>query len=211
MFTGIVEATGSVTSIEPQPGGAHRLEFSGPAWVREVPFGASVAVDGVCLTAVAGTPGLLAVDVVPETLRLTNLGALEAGERVNLERAVAVGSRLDGHLVQGHVDGLATVLSAPVPGRRGADDDVVLRLAVPAPLAPFVARKGSVALDGVSLTVAAVSAPDAVDHWLEVALIPQTLRETTLGSLAVGERVNLEIDVLARYAHRLRQFEGRPA
>lgn len=185
MFTGIVEAAGSVRAARRTSKGL-RLEVEAP-W--RIPEGASVAVNGVCLTALEGKG--LAFDVIPETLSRTTLGKLRAGARVNLERALAAGARLDGHIVQGHIDGQGVVESL-------SRKDGAVTLAVRAPdLIDQIAPKGSIAVDGVSLTVVEV-----VDRTFTVALIPTTLRRTTLGRLRKGDRVNLETDVLAKYANR---------
>lgn len=193
MFTGIVESMGAVVAMK--SAGAGRRLVLRSAWpATSLALGESIAVDGVCLT-VAGRrrPDRFEADVVAETLSRSTLGSLTVGERVNLERSLAVGERLGGHMVLGHVDG--TVSVRRIARARG---DWRLRLALPADLARYVALKGSVTLQGVSLTVAAVGA-----GTFDVALVPQTLERTTLGSLRVGHRLNLEVDVLARYLERL--------
>ncbi|GEA80743.1 riboflavin synthase [Cellulomonas uda] len=193
MFTGIVEELGSVVAVEDR-GQDARLVVRGPLVVSDAHLGDSIAVDGVCLT-VSGLPGdgTFAADVMPESLRRTALGALRAGAPVNLERALAVGGRYGGHVVQGHVDGVGTVLRRE-PGERW--DEVEIGL--PAGLARYVAEKGSIAVSGVSLTVTHVG-----DESFGVSLIPTTLAHTTLGTLEPGSPVNLEVDVLAKYAERL--------
>jgi riboflavin synthase len=195
MFTGIVEELGEVVALDLRDGGADaRLVVRGPLVAQGTAPGASIAVDGACLTVVEVTDdGTFAADVMPETLRRTALGDLVPGRAVNLERAVPVSGRLDGHVVQGHVDGVGVLLSR-TPGDRW--DDLVIGL--DEPLAPFVAEKGSIAVAGVSLTVTAVGA----DRF-GVSLIPTTLASTTLGAMAPGARVNLEVDVLAKYVARL--------
>jgi riboflavin synthase len=159
-------------------------------------------VNGVCLTVVdldaAGTPGAFRADVMGETLRRSSLGALADGSPVNLERAVTAHTRLGGHMVQGHVDGVGRVLS-----RTPSEHWEVVRLALPGELARYVVEKGSITVDGVSLTVSAVSPADDPEPWFEVSLIPTTLRETTLGGRAPGDPVNLEVDVIAKYVERL--------
>jgi riboflavin synthase len=191
MFTGLVQATGVVRAIEPGPDGARvRVET---ALGRELSPGDSVAVSGVCLTAVEADRGSFAADVVAETLRRSALGALRPGARVNLELPLRAGDRLGGHLVQGHVDGVGTVDAAREEGLGR-----VLRIAAPAELRRYVVEKGSIAVDGVSLTVAEVD-----DEAFEVALIPETLERTTLGAVAIGDAVNLEVDVLAKYVEKL--------
>src|SRR5687768_14681139 len=191
MFTGIIHHTGTIDAIE-------RLEAGARILVRtddREPFvrGESLAVNGVCLTVMPHGDGVLATDVSNETLRRTTLGALRPGTRVNLERAMAVGDRLGGHIVQGHVDGVATLLRRD-PGTRSEE----LHFSLPADLARYVVEKGSITVDGVSLTVAGTD-----DATFRVALIPTTLAHTTLGSRTVGDTVNLEVDVVAKYVERL--------
>ena len=188
MFTGIVEGTGTVAAMAGAAGGGARLEVEAPWLAGRLRPGESVAVNGCCLTVAQATPGGFAADLVAETLRRTALGRLPAGAEVNLERPLAVGGRLGGHLVQGHVDGVARVLD---PGPE-------LRVELPPDLARYVVEKGSIAVDGVSLTVAAVG-PD----WFAVALVPHTLQVTTLGRRRPGDPVQLEVDVVAKYVERL--------
>jgi riboflavin synthase len=196
VFTGIVEELGDVVDLVAGPD-------SGVLTIRtnqvgaDVRHGASIAVNGVCLTVVGAKPSgegsELSFDVMGESLRRSALGSLQSGDRVNLEQAVRVDGRLDGHVVQGHVDAAAAVVSrTPQPAWE------TVRFSLPASIARYVAEKGSIAVDGVSLTVSAVG-PD----WFEVGLIPETLRATTLGAKPVGAPVNLEVDVLAKYAERL--------
>jgi riboflavin synthase alpha subunit len=205
MFTGIVAGRGTVRSVEARPDGTSaRLLVDAGALVADLPHGGSLAVNGVCLTATRTEqigPGQFLADVIGETLVRTNLGALAAGDAVNLERCVPAGGRLDGHVVQGHVDGTGTVAE-----REDLGEWERVRVALPAELAPFVAEKGSIAVDGVSLTVTAVSEPGDPAPWFEVGLIPATLAETTLGRRPAGSTVNLEVDVLAKYAQRLLAF-----
>lgn len=203
MFTGIIEARGSVVSLDFIAPTLARLTIAGPPWLGDAPLGSSIAVDGVCLTVIergtATTHGPFAVfEVMLETLNLTSLEALAPGDRVNLERALAANGRLDGHVVQGHVDGVGALLE-----RADGPGNTRLRVSLPVGLTGLVAKKGSIALTGVSLTVAEVSAPHILEPWFEVALIPATLEATSLGSVSPGERLNLEVDVLARYAVRL--------
>jgi riboflavin synthase len=194
MFTGIVEGTGTVVALTRSgTGDGARLEVDAPWPPGELAVGDSVAVDGCCLTVVARTPGGFAADLVAETLRRTALGRLTKGARVNLERPLALGGRLGGHLVQGHVDGVGRVLE-----RRTAGESTELRVELPEDLARYVVEKGSIAVDGVSLTVAAVG-PD----WFTVALVPHTLAATTLGGRGPGDPVHLEVDVVAKYVERL--------
>lgn len=192
MFTGIVEEVGTVLAVD-STGPDARLTLRGPLVTSDTPVGGSIAVDGVCLTVTAVGEGTFTVDAMPETMRRTALGSLRAGDTVNLERAVPVTGRLDGHIVQGHVDGVGEVLERH-PGPRW--DDVVVSL--PPELARYVAEKGSVAVSGVSLTVTSVGS----DRF-GISLIPTTLAATTWGRLAVGDRVNLEVDVIAKYVERM--------
>jgi riboflavin synthase len=196
MFTGIVEGTGTVVALTRSgTGDGARLEVDAPWPPGELAVGDSVAVDGCCLTVVARTPGGFAADLVAETLRRTALGRLTKGARVNLERPLALGGRLGGHLVQGHVDGVGRVLE-----RQRVGEGEEIRLELPEDLARYVVEKGSIAVDGVSLTVAAVG-PD----WFTVALVPHTLAATTLGGRGPGDPVHLEVDVVAKYVERLVQ------
>jgi riboflavin synthase len=207
MFTGIITERGTVDSLvlHPETDSAV-LTFSAPATGEDLGLGGSIAVNGVCLTAVAVEGGLVSVDVMGETLVRTTTGGLSAGMGVNLERCVPAGGRLDGHVVQGHVDGVGSLLE-----REDKGDWERLRFAVPAALARYIAEKGSIAVDGVSLTVTAVSPADADVQWFEVGLIPTTLAETGLGIKEPAENVNLEVDVLAKYAERLLAFAGTAA
>ena len=199
MFTGIIEEVGEVTAVA-RRGDSAVLTVRATGIVDDLVHGASIAVNGVCLTVVgwdppAGGPGdvTLDFDVMGETLARSVIGTLTEGDPVNLERAVRADARLDGHVVQGHVDGTGVVIS-----RTPGDAWESVRFGLPADLARFVAEKGSVAVDGVSLTVSGVG-PD----WFEVGLIPETLRATTLGGRGPGDAVNLEVDVLAKYVARL--------
>ncbi|HET8724237.1 MAG TPA: riboflavin synthase [Anaeromyxobacteraceae bacterium] len=198
MFTGLVADVGVVERVEPRAGGARIVIRPGALPVDALELGESVACNGACLTVVERGNGRMAFDAVPETLARTTLGTWRPGTRVNLERALRLSDRLGGHLVQGHVDAVGKVISRAAEGQ-GA------RLAVelPASIAPLVAGKGSIAVDGVSLTVAAV----ARDRF-EVALIPETLSRTVLGEAGPGTAVNLEADVVARHVARLREFAG---
>jgi len=200
MFTGIIEEQGEITAVEPSGDGL-RLTVRAPLAVSDAAHGDSIAISGVCLTVVDQTPDGFTADVMKQTLDMSTLGAVAVGTRVNVERAMAAHGRLGGHIVQGHVDGTGEVVQV----RPGAQWRVI-RIAMPATLAPLVVDKGSVALEGVSLAVSAASAADATTHWFEVSLIPETLEVTTLGALAVGDRVNLETDILARHVQRLLSF-----
>lgn len=204
MFTGIVEALGTITELTEHPDHTATLTLSAPSRILEgLQVGGSLAVQGVCLTAInsidtSGDRTLFSAVVMGETLERTSLGALSVGACVNLERCTRAGDRLDGHVVQGHVDGVGTVERIDDEGswRR-------IRVSIPAHLAEQTAEKGAVALDGVSLTITAVSDPAADAPWFEVALIPETLAVTSLGSAQVGTRINIETDVLAKYTARL--------
>lgn len=197
MFTGIVEELGILENLEPQPGGEARLRIRGRLAASDAQLGDSIAVDGVCLTVVElPGDGTFAVDAVPETLRRTTLGAAVPGTRVNLERALRADARLGGHIVQGHVDGVATLTD-----RRDGGRWVDLAFSVPDELAGLIAEKGSITVSGVSLTVTGVDRQS-----FGVSLIPATLAATNLGALVPGDRVNIEVDVLARYVARLQQF-----
>lgn len=223
MFTGIVEEVGRLVAVE-QPGKTcdqrvqadtdARLVVRGPLVTSDAHEGDSIAVSGVCLTATSLGDGTFAADVMPETLRHSTLGALQVGDEVNLERALSATGRFGGHIVQGHVDGVGTIVSRD-PGERWDD----IQIAVPGDLARYIARKGSITIDGVSLTVTAVgprsSSPAGDPAWdpdlataFGVSLIPTTLTGTTLGRLVPGTKVNLEVDVLAKYTERL--LEARP-
>ena len=193
MFTGIVEELGTVRRIEHREGGA-RIEFDAETVLDDVEEGASIAVNGCCVTVVDHGDGWWAADTVIETLERTALGELAAGDPVNLERPLRLADRLGGHLVQGHVDAVGRVESRrPLP-----DGSTMLRCTAPAGILRYVVEKGSITVDGVSLTVAGVD-----DEGFSVAVIPHTLAVTTLGTKGSGERVNLEVDVLAKYVERL--------
>jgi riboflavin synthase len=200
MFTGIVEELGEVVAVEILPGAA-RLTVRGPQVAADAARGESIAVNGACLTVTEAADKTFTADVMAETLRRTVLGALAAGSPVNLERPLRFNGRLGGHLVQGHVDATATIVS-----RSPAEHWDVVRIAVPPSLARYIVEKGSVAVDGVSLTVSATgdggSGPGA-QPWFEVSLIPATLELTTLGRAGPGSQVNLEVDMIAKYVERL--------
>lgn len=197
MFTGLIEEIGVVEELT-QLEDAVRIAVRAPKVTSDAAPGDSIAVDGVCLTVVDNAGGVLTADVMQETLKRSRLGSYAVGARVNLERALAAGQRMGGHIVQGHVDGVATLLSREV-----AEHWEVLRFSLQEHLGRYVVEKGSIAVNGTSLTVSAVSALGAVDGWFEVSLIPTTLAATTAGELAVGEHVNLEVDVVAKYVERM--------
>ena len=225
MFTGIVQELGEVAAIK-RYGDAARLTIRGST--EDVQLGESIAVNGVCLTVTGVIDGTFTADVMGETLDRTSLGALTSGAPVNLERSVRLADRLGGHLVQGHVDATAAIVS-----RRPAGLWDQVRIGLPRSISRYVVEKGSIAVDGVSLTVSALSPPGAADappgaadaprppgaadapnpaeQWFEVSLIPETLKRTTLGTRKPGDTVNLEVDVIAKHVERLlieRNAEG---
>jgi riboflavin synthase len=204
VFTGIVEELGQVVALERGAEPA-RLTVRGPEVTADARRGDSIAINGVCLTVTSTSDGQFSADVMGETLDRSSLGALASGAPVNLERPMRPDGRLGGHIVQGHVDGTGVIVA-----RRPEDGWEVVRISLPPELARYVIQKGSVAVDGVSLTVSALSAPEALDApealeepWFEVSLIPETLRRTTLGRRQPGELVNLEVDMIAKYVERL--------
>lgn len=204
MFTGIIEEMGEITAIAPA-GDGWRLTVRAPRAAADAVHGESIAVSGVCLTVVGSTSDTFDTDVMKQTLDVAAIGSASIGTRVNIEKAMPVGARLGGHIVQGHVDGVGDVLEVR-PGAQWS----VLRISLPTDLAPLVVDKGSISVDGTSLTVSAVSAPADPSPWFEVSLIPETLAATTLGMRAVGDRVNLETDILARHVERLLAFRAAP-
>ncbi|MCF2529128.1 riboflavin synthase [Yinghuangia soli] len=202
MFTGIVEELGEIVSVE-QLGDSARLTVHGPVVTAGARHGDSIAVNGVCLTVVDEkvdpTEATFTADVMAETLKRSSLGALEPGSRVNLERPMELGGRLGGHLVQGHVDGMGAIVSR-TPGEHWE----VVKISLPAALARYVVDKGSITVDGISLTVV-----EAAADWFTVSLIPTTLALTTLGVKQAGDPVNLEVDVIAKYVERLQAYGDR--
>ena len=194
MFTGLVEEIGVVEELE-QLGDAVRIAVRAPKVTEDAAPGDSIAVDGVCLTVVDSASGTFTADVMHETLDRSRLGTYEAGSEVNLERALAAGQRMGGHIVQGHVDGVAEVVS-----RAPSEHWEVVRFTLPQQLNRYVVEKGSIAVNGTSLTVSAVS-----EGYFEVSLIPTTLSETTAGALQPGDPVNLEVDVMAKYVEKMVQ------
>jgi riboflavin synthase len=200
MFTGIVEELGETVAVD-DLGDAARLTVRGPQVTQDVANGDSIAVNGVCLTVASTSGDTFTADVMRETLNRSSLGALAPGTPVNLERSVRLTDRLGGHLVQGHVDGTGTIIS-----RTPAEHWDVVRIGLPPgppDLARYIVEKGSVAVDGISLTIVSVSAT-----WFEVSLIPETLKRTTLGAKQPGETVNLEVDVIAKYVEKLLKAQG---
>ncbi len=200
MFTGIVEELGEVLGLDTLAEDAARLTLRGPVVTADARHGDSIAVNGVCLTVVDVGEGAFTADVMKETLDRSALGGLGPGSPVNLERAVTMATRLGGHLVQGHVDGVGVIRN-----RRPAEHWELFEISLPAELSRYVVEKGSIAVDGVSLTVAALGADS-----FTVSLIPTTLAATTLGRRAPGDQVNLEVDVLAKHVERLLQAGREP-
>ena len=200
MFTGLIEERGTITAIEQLPD-AVRLTVSGKTALAGAQQGDSIAVSGVCLTVVEHDENSFTADVMEQTLKMTTMRNAQVGLPVNLERAAELGSRLGGHIVQGHVDGTAEVLSISP-----SEDWTVVRFGLSRELAPLLVDKGSITVDGVSLTVSNISDPSEASQWFEVSLIPETLSVTTLGLRAVGDQVNLETDIIARQVARMLAF-----
>ena len=215
MFTGLIEEMGEVIAVEPSAGST-RLTVRGPIVTADARHGDSIQVSGVCLTVVDQGTDTFTADVMEQSIRMSTLGSLRPGDRVNLERAARIDSRLGGHIVQGHVDGTAQLLTVTPH-----TDWRTLRFTLDPALAPLVVDKGSITLAGASLTVSAIADAQDPDPWFEVSLIPETLAATTLGALEPGDRVNVETDILARHVARMLQFghgthetttpEGAPA
>ncbi len=199
MFTGLVEEVGQVVSLA-ELGDSVRLTISGPLVTADAKHGDSIAVNGCCLTVIEPTAGTFSADVMRESLDRTSLGDLEPGAAVNLERAMAAGERFGGHIVQGHVDGTATVLD-----RTPSENWEIFRFTLPSQLSRYLVEKGSITVDGTSLTVVEVT-----DDWFSVSLIPTTLTDTVLGDRQPGDRVNLEVDVIAKYVERLLEKGSQP-
>ena len=200
MFTGLIEEVGEIIALEPTDNSV-RLTVKGPKVVADAGHGDSICVSGVCLTVVEKTADSFTADVMGQTLAMSTLDAAGVGTKVNLERAAELGSRLGGHIVQGHVDGTAQVLEV-----RPSGDWTVIRFGLSRDLAPLLVDKGSITVDGTSLTVSSVSPVSADQQWFEVSLIPETLVATTLGQRAIGDRVNVETDIVARHVERMLAF-----
>ena len=198
MFTGIIEELGTVVAIDPL-GDSARLSIRGATVTSDAAHGDSISVNGVCLTVVDNAEGVFTADVMGESLDRSTLGSLTPGSPVNLERAATVATRLGGHIVQGHVDGVGAVLS-----REAGDQWETVTFSLPPQLARYVVEKGSITVDGISLTVMAVT-----DDTFSVGLIPTTLKLTTLGAKSVGEQVNLEVDLMAKYVEKLLAKGGK--
>jgi riboflavin synthase len=194
MFTGIIEELGAVAALEARSAGA-RLVIECSTVLSDASEGSSIAVNGVCLTALALTPNSFAADLAPETLARTNLGDLAPGARVNLERPVTLATRLSGHIVQGHIDATGTLIALDELG----DGNWWLKLQVPAGLDRYMVHKGSIAIDGISLTIAALDAGPVVG----VTIIPHTFTHTSLGQARIGARLNVEVDVIAKHVEKL--------
>lgn len=197
MFTGIVSELGTVASVRALDG-ASSLTVTAPDTVVGVAVGDSIAVNGVCLTAVAVDESAFTVEIVQESLQRSALGSLREGDTVNLERPMLAGGRFDGHMVQGHVDGVGHIEEIRREGEARR-----FRISIPGDLARYIAEKGSIAVDGTSMTVTAVSDARTDEPWFEMVLIPHTLDATVLGRADVGSPVNLEVDVIAKYVERL--------
>lgn len=200
MFTGLIEELGTITAIEPV-GDSLRLTVRGPKVVADAAHGDSISVNGTCLTVIEQTADTFTADVMAQTIKMSAVPDLEVGSPVNLERAALAGDRLGGHIVQGHVDGTATLIAITE-----ADQWRVLRFGLSRDLAALLVDKGSVTVSGVSLTVSNISEPTETEQWFEVSLIPETLVATIMGSLKVGDRVNIETDMLARHVARMLHF-----
>jgi riboflavin synthase len=203
MFTGIIEELGTVRAVTPNGGGA-RLEIACTTVLDDAVLGASIAVNGCCLTVVELGDGRWATDAQVETLDRTSLGALAAGDSVNLERPLRLADRIGGHIVQGHVDGVGRVEARETLN----DGSTLMRIAASASVGRYIVEKGSVTVDGVSLTVTTVDGDADADATFGVALIPHTLAVTTLGVREIGDAVNLEVDLIAKYVERLLASNG---
>lgn len=202
MFTGLIEERGSIVSIEHLPDAA-RFTIKGNKALADAQRGDSICVSGVCLTVIEQTADTFTADVMEQTLAMSTMRSASAGLAVNLERAARAGDRLGGHIVQGHVDGTAEVLSITP-----SEDWTVIRFSLDAEHAPLVVNKGSITVDGVSLTVSTISEPAEAQQWFEVSLIPETLTVTTLGLRQVGDQVNIETDIVARHVERMLAFQN---
>jgi len=202
MFTGLIEERGTIVAIDHLPDAA-RFTIRGSKALADAERGDSICVSGVCLTVLEQTADTFTADVMEQTLAMSIMRAAEVGQNVNLERAARAGDRLGGHIVQGHVDGTGTVLSVTP-----SQDWTVIRFSLAPELAPLVVNKGSITVDGVSLTVSTISDAAEAEQWFEVSLIPETLAVTTLGLRQVGDTVNLETDIVARHVERMLSFQS---
>lgn len=204
MFTGIIQSRGEITAITQTSPDTLAITIHAPSALTDVHRGDSIAIDGVCLTVTEFTQQTFTADVMVQTLQLTSLGAKSTGDEVNVEPAMAATDRFGGHIVQGHVEATATIAEIE-PGEQWTR----MRINLPDQLAPYLIDQGSITVNGISLTVAEVSVPDAPHHWFDIFLIPETLEATTLGAAAVGSVVNLETDLLARHIARMIQFNTK--
>lgn len=205
MFTGLVQSTGAILAVTPGAG-ATRISIAAPSLSPELREGDSIAVNGVCLTALEISTSQFSADLATETIERTTLSQLAPGKIVNLELPTPAGSPLGGHVVQGHIDGTATLVSLlPIHPEAPATSDWRLRLSLPSHLLPYIVPQGSITIDGISLTVAAV-----VGQKIEIAIIPHTYAATSLRTLAPGSRVNIETDVLARYSTQQKESASKP-
>jgi riboflavin synthase len=200
MFTGLIEERGTIVAIDQLPDAA-RFTIRGSKALADAERGDSICVSGVCLTVLEQTADTFTADVMEQTLAISTMRGAAVGQNVNLERAARAGDRLGGHIVQGHVDGTGTVLSVTP-----SQDWTVIRFSLAPELAPLVVNKGSITVDGVSLTVSTISDAAEAQQWFEVSLIPETLTVTTLGLRQVGDSVNLETDIVARHVERMLAF-----
>lgn len=205
MFTGLIEEKGEITAIETLPDAA-RFTIRGTTVLTDAQHGDSICVSGVCLTVIEQTANSFTADVMEQTLAMSTMRSAVVGQAVNLERAARAGDRLGGHIVQGHVDGTATVLSITP-----SEDWTIIRFSLDAAHAPLLVDKGSITVDGVSLTVSTISPVAEPTPWFEVSLIPETLTVTTLGLRQVGDQVNIETDIVARHVERMLEFQQRNA
>ncbi|WP_022870650.1 riboflavin synthase [Yaniella halotolerans] len=204
MFTGIIQTRGKITAVDQTSPATLAMTIQAPAVLADVRRGDSIAIDGVCLTVTDFSEQHFTADVMVQTLRLTSLGAMNPGDEVNVEPAMAATDRFGGHIVQGHVEATATINEIE-PGAQWTR----IRISLPERLAPYLIDQGSITVNGISLTVAKVSEPHAVEHWFDIFLIPETLEATTLGTAEVGDVVNLETDLLARHVARMLQFNTK--
>lgn len=201
MFTGIIQIRGTISAMTPTSDDTLAITINAPSVLTDVSRGDSIAIDGVCLTVTDYTGETFTADVMVQTLNLTSLGTKTAGDEVNVEPAMAATDRFGGHIVQGHVESTGTILQIESDAKWTR-----IRISLPEHLAPYLIDQGSITVNGISLTVAEVSAPSVTEHFFDIFLIPETLAATTMGTAAVGDVVNLETDLLARHIARMIQF-----
>lgn len=201
MFTGIIQTRGTISAMTPTSDDTLAITINAPSVLTDVSRGDSIAIDGVCLTVTDYTGETFTADVMVQTLNLTSLGTKTAGDEVNVEPAMAATDRFGGHIVQGHVESTGTILQIESDAKWTR-----IRISLPEHLAPYLIDQGSITVNGISLTVAEVSAPSVTEHFFDIFLIPETLAATTMGTAAVGDVVNLETDLLARHIARMIQF-----